>query len=193
MATITTPTPAILEIIAKLGAYVAREKSVRAAWFATNAPIFTSANSQGKADMLINLKNDHFWYLRFHPTELQHAINLLIYDKPWVKAANGSFADFEALRSHIEKLIKGYQIQNMVVYDVALYIAYFVNKTLLPNKYVYLHGKPHRHAEVVLPVIISGINIKTKDYYIDRSMFPAMFNALTADEIEDFLCKFDKL
>lgn len=187
------PTPTVADIMTKLGNYVAKEKAARDAWFASNAKIFASANSQGKANMLINLSNAHFWYLRFHPTELQNAINQLIIDKPWDKAANGSFADFEALRGHIENLIKGNQIQNMVIYDVSLYIAYFVNKSLLPNKYVYIHGKPHRHAQVVLPVVIPRIIIKAKDYYIDHRSFPAMFNVLTADEIEDFLCKFDIL
>lgn len=193
MPKITIPTPAVAGIMAKLGTYVAREKSTRAAWFATNASIFANANDQGKADMLINLRNVHFWYLRFHPTEVQNAINQLIKDKPWVKAANGSFADFEELRSHIDNIIRGNQIQNMVIYDVALHIANFVNKTLLPNKYVYIHGKPHRHAKVIFPVINPMIRIKTKDYRIDRSLFPVMFNVLSTDEIEDFLCKFDIL
>jgi len=101
---------------------------------------------------------------------------------------------FEELYDFVRKQLnnpKIPQIDQLIIYDIALRLACIKDREFLPKDYVYVHALPLKAwKNLVLNGIITGIRVV--DGKIPYSKISSHFPGLSACEIEDLFCDLGK-
>jgi hypothetical protein len=143
-------------------------------------------------------RDNHMRYLWRFPKNEPYRKKILkkIDDLKLWKISFAGFKSFEDLYDYVWDSLnnpKIPQIGQLVIYDVALHLAYIEGTNrLMPKDLVYLHALPHNAYEILLSKGVLPSSFKKSSTKIDLALLVPLFPGLTAYQIEDLFCQIGK-